>query len=168
VPLAAEGEFALSRAQLEMGLDKWFSARLDRITTPGGDHDLLAWLADLAGQQGDAGALARYAPAAAEAAARVGHRPYGAMAARALGVEARLAGRWDEAEAQLSTALEAFEALGTRWQAGRTRFELGVLAEARGQPGAARAQYAAALADFEALGAGPMVGRTKGVLSRLP
>jgi hypothetical protein len=82
------------------------------------------------------------------------------MAARALGVAARLAGRWDEAEAQLNAALRAFDDLGTRWQAGRTRFELGVLAEARGQPGAAREPYAAALADFEALGAEPMAART--------
>ena len=86
-------------------------------------------------------------------------RSFGAE--RALGVGARLAGRYAEAAAHLNAALSAFTELGMGWQAGRTRFELGALAEAQAQTGAAREHYAAALDDFEALGAAPMAERAR-------
>ena len=123
-----------------MGLEKWFTARLDRISTPGGDHDLLASLADLAAQQVDADAL---------------------------GVGARLAGRWAEAEAHLRSTVGVLIDLDARCQQGRTRMELGALAVAQGHAAAARAHYAAALADFESLGAVPMTERTSLTLENL-
>jgi hypothetical protein len=168
VPLAAEGEFALSREQLETALTKKFVARSDRVTTPGGDHDLYVWLADVAAQQLDGAALEKYAPKAEETALRCGHRLYQAIAHRAWGVTHRLAARYAEAEAQMNKALALFNELDTRWQLGRTLLECGELAKAQGHAGRARDYFSRALTAFEFMGAEPMVSHTHAQLATLP
>ena len=133
------------------------------------EHDVYTILADIAAQQGDAAALRQYAPLAEELAARDGHRLYLAIAHRAWGVARRLAGPsgYVEAEAQLNQALEVFQQLGTRWQAGRTLAEMGELALARSNAGAARDCFSQALAAFEAMQAVPDAARTRAVLKSL-
>jgi hypothetical protein len=167
VPLAAHGEFALSREHLETALAKKHVPRSDRITTPGSDQDLYAWLADIAVEQRDEAALGEYAPKAEAAASQVGHRLYLGVACRAWGVAHRLAGRPAEAEAQLGRALALFGELDARWQIGRTLFERGELAHWQGDVARAREDYGQALAAFEALRAEPMASRARAALARL-
>jgi hypothetical protein len=131
------------------------------------DHDFYTMLADVAAQQRDLDALQRYAPQAEALAGRLGHRLYGAIARRALGVAHRLGGAHAEAQAALEQALAVFEALDTRWQAGRTLFELGELAAAQGRAAEAGTHYAAALAAFDAMRAAPDAARARAALESL-
>jgi hypothetical protein len=167
LPLAAEGEFALSRAHLEMALDKTLMTRGDRITTPAGDHDLYAWLADFAAEQADADALARYVPPAARLAAAIGHRLYAGMAHRAQAVAWRLAGRPSDAAAEFSHALDLFAEIDAPWQVARTCMLRGALAEHQGDFAGAARDYERALATSGALGARPMAQRARAGLARL-
>jgi hypothetical protein len=134
------------------------------------DHAVYAMLADVAAQQRDAAALRQYAPRTEELAVRDEHPLYLAIAQRAWGVARRLAGEYDEAQAQLDHALEAFQRMGMRWQEGRTLVELGELAQARpdGEPAraAARNYYAQALATFEELRAAPAAAQVREVLGQ--
>ena len=164
----AEGEFALGKEQLETALHKKMIARADRISTPGGDHDLYAWLADIAVQQRDEAALRQYAPKAEESATGLEHRLYRAIAHRAWGVAHRLAGEYTDAEARLNKALALFTELETRWQIGRTLLECGELAKAQGDLSRARSYFGRALTAFEFMRAEPMVGRTRAILATLP
>ena len=131
------------------------------------DHDMYALLADIAAQQRDAAALRQYAPRAEQLAMRDGHRLYLAIAYRAWGVATRLAGEYGEAEAQLNLALELFEQMGARWQAGRTLVEMGELALARSNAGAARTCFLQALAAFEEMQAVRDIERTQAALRDL-
>lgn len=131
------------------------------------EHDVYTMLADVAAQQRDEAALREYTPRAEELAARDAHKLYLAIAHRARGVASRLAGAHDEAEAQLNQALEMFQQMGTRWQAGRTLAEMGELTLARSNAGAARDYFSQALAAFEALRAAPDVERTRMALEAL-
>jgi len=161
----AEGEFALVKQHLEKAfrtptqLTAWGSAGLE--------HDLYALAAEAAAQQRDAAALRQYAPLAEEAATRLGHKLYQAIAHRAWGVLHWLVGEYAESEARLNRALELFRGLDTRWQIGRTLFELGELAAARRDIARARDYFARALAAFEALRAAPDAERTRSALASL-
>lgn len=119
------------------------------------DHHVLMQLTEAAVRQGDAAELARWQPRLSELAERDGHRLYQAIARRAQGVAARLAGQHAQAETWLRQALAAFTEMETRWQAGRTLMELGQMALAAGSRDVASGHFAAALAVFEALGALP-------------
>jgi tetratricopeptide (TPR) repeat protein len=167
VPLLAEGEFALSREQLETALQKKWIARTDRISTPGADHDLYTWLVDIAAQQCDLAALQRYAPLAEAKASQLQHRLYQAIVQRAWGVAHLLAGEYGQGEAFLQEALMVFEAEGMRWQSGRTLLEWGELAQAQGKTTEARDYYQHALAAFEEMHAEPAAKRTRVVLTAL-
>ena len=155
----AEGEFALVRENLEMGLSKMASWV--------GDHDLYAMLADAAAQQRDEAALRRYAPLAEETAVRYKHILYQAIAQRAWGVAHRLAGDYAEAETSFNRALQFFEALGTRWQIGRTLMELAELAQAQADSTRARSCFSSAALEFESLDAKPDAARARTALSAL-
>jgi hypothetical protein len=63
--------------------------------------------------------------------------------------------------------MELFEALGTRWQIGRTLLELGELAVSRADNKDAREHFSRALTAFEALGALPDAGRAREKLAAL-
>ena len=78
-----------------------------------------------------------------------------------------LAGEYTDAEGRLNQALELFQGLDTRWQAGRTRFELGELALARTDTPTARDHFSQALAAFEELRAAPSAARSRAALESL-
>ncbi len=155
MPLAAKGEFALVQQRLEAALDK--PGQPVRRGTMAHDHHVYMLLTEAAAQQRSPAALA----------ARDGHRLYGAIAARAQGVAARLAGDHAAAQAHLGRASDAFAALGTRWQHARTLTEQAELAAAMGQAAQARTLYAQARAAFEALQAQPDLERTQSALAAL-
>jgi tetratricopeptide (TPR) repeat protein len=131
------------------------------------EHDVYCLLADAAAQARDEEALGRFAPAAYELDARDGHRLYQGIAHRALGVAARLHGDHADAETHLGRALDLFQALDARWQAGRTLVELGELALARGESGTAQEYYQQALSAYEKLRALPDAERTRIRLNEL-
>jgi len=133
------------------------------------DHDAYAMLADSAAQQRDVAALSQYAPRAEELAARDGHKLYLAIAHRARGVAGRLEGpsAHVEAQAQFDLALESFQQMGARWQAGRALCEMGELALARSNADAARDYFSRALAAFEEMQAAPDAARTRAMLKSL-
>jgi len=154
-----EGEFALIRHHLELSVNQsgeWL-----------GDHDQYTTLVDVATMQRDEAAIRQYAPRAEALANSLGHRLYQAIAHRAWGVAHRLAGEYDNAQARLDQALETFNEMGTRWQAGRTLFELGELAVARQQPVEARDYFSRALVDFDYMRARPDSDRTRAALEAL-
>ena len=159
----AEGEFALVRQHLEAAL------RLPTMLVGAtcADHDLYAMLVDLAVLERDADALRRYAPLAQASADRSRHKLYQGVAHRAWGVLHRLSDEYLEAEAQLTQALEFFNALETRWQIGRTLFELGELAAARADAAVAREYYSRALSSFDEVQAFPDAARTRAALRAL-
>ena len=132
-----------------------------------GDHDVYSALVDVASLQRDEAGIRVYAPVAEEYALRYEHKLYLGVVCRAWSVAHRLSGEYDQAEARLSRAQSLFEALGARWQIGRTLFEQGELALARGRPAEARDHLTGALAEFEAMRAGPDKERTRAMLSRM-
>lgn len=131
------------------------------------DHDLAMSLADTAALQHDPALLAETVPPLFELARRDRHGLYLAIAHRAQGIALTLQGLGDPAEEQLTTALDLFHALGTRWQLGRTRAALGDLYIARGETSRARDAYAAAAAEFQALRAEADLRRAQATLSTL-
>jgi tetratricopeptide (TPR) repeat protein len=155
----AEGEFALVRNYLEIGLNKtaeWI-----------GEHDLYAMLADAAAQQRDESALRKYAPLAEELASRYDHKLYQAIAHRAWGVAHWMAGQHAESKTRLDQALELFQQLDTRWQIGRTLFEMGELALSRNENKDAHEYFSRALSTFSSMGAMPDATRTREKLAML-
>jgi hypothetical protein len=128
------------------------------------DHDVYMLLADSAAQQRNPDALRRYAPRLEELALRDNHQPYLAVAHRAWGVAHRLEDALDTAETRLNKALASFEALGMRWQTGRTLAELAELELARSNPPRARDYYLRAIAAFEQLKCGPDLERSRSAL----
>ena len=165
LPLMAEGEFALVQQHLEKAFRT--PAQLTAWGSAGLEHDLYALAAEAGAQQRDAAALRQYAPLAEEAATRLGHKLYQAIAHRAWGVAHRLAGDYAGAERRLNQALELFQGLETRWQTGRTLFEMGELATARLDTAGARDYFSRALAAFEEVEARPDAARTQALLEAL-
>jgi glycine/D-amino acid oxidase-like deaminating enzyme len=133
----------------------------------GHDHDLYVLLADSAAHAEEMAELRQYAAAAEELAQADDHALYRALADRAWGVAHRLAGEGRLAQTRLTHALAGFEALGARWQVGRTRVQLAEVALAEGQPDPARDHLGQALEAFEALGAAPDAARARARLDSL-
>lgn len=131
------------------------------------EHIVYMMLADAAAQSHDAAAAKRYASQLDALATRDNHRPYLAIAHRALGVACRLEGLYDEAEARLKGSLELFSELGFQWQLGRTLVEMAELHLARSDRAAAREALSQALAEFEAMNARPDVARAQAALADL-
>lgn len=131
------------------------------------DHDVYMALTDTAAQQYDAAAIALYAPRLEEVAQRDNHKSYLAIALRARGVAQRLASNYDDAENFLLRALEIFDALGTRWQSGRTCVELGELERAQQKVDRARDYFARAVNEFDTLGATPDAERVRAALAEV-
>jgi len=126
------------------------------------DHEMYMTLADTALELRDLAALQKYVPKLEQLAGRDNHPLYLAIAHRARGGLQRLAGESAKAEASLKRALEIFNRLGTRWQAGRTLLELAELAAlARSKKSKAREHLTQALAAFEELRALPDAEKTR-------
>lgn len=130
------------------------------------DHDVYMLLTDTAAEARDAVALAEHTPRLAELATRDSHSLYLAIAQRARGILDRLAGDYQNAQMNLTQALELFERLGTRWQRARTLAELGELEMMRNDAGQAREYFSQALEEFETLGALPDLRRTQELMDR--
>ena len=165
MPLKAGGEFALVEQKLVAALD--LPGQPVKRGSMAHDHDMMMALADAAAQRGDANALHQYAPRLEELAMRDGHRLYLAIAHRAWGVAYRLENEFAQADTRLHQALELFNALETRWQAGRTLFELAHVERARQNLPAARDYLAQALAHFKAMRATPDAERARAALATL-
>jgi tetratricopeptide (TPR) repeat protein len=157
----AEGEFALMQQHLEAALVK------DASAAPGGSEDVYAMLVDAAAQQRVLADLQKYLPLAEEAASRIDHKFYLAIAHRARGVAHTLAGEYPQAAARLQQAFEIFAGYPAPWQMGRTLFEMGDLARLQGKTEQARDDFSQALSAFEELGAAPYVVRTRAALENL-
>jgi hypothetical protein len=159
LPLAAKGEFARVKANMESALDK--SGQPVRRGTMAHDHHVYMLLTEAAAAQRDAAGLAVYGPRLAELAERDGHRLYQAVAARAQGVASRLAGDLSAAATHLERAIDIFTALGTGWQIGRTYMECAELARALNEVAAARDFLARAISAFEIQKAVPDLERAR-------
>ncbi len=86
-----------------------------------------------------------------EIARRTRYRPRVGRARRALGRIALASGHLPEAERCLDEALRTFEAIGARFEVGRTHIDLAELARVREGPPAAAAHAAKARALFQTL-----------------
>ena len=159
------GEFALLKQQMEQSLET--PGQPIKNGSMAHDHSVYMMLADSAAQAHDLPVLRKYAPLLEQLARHAEHRPYLAIAHRALGVAHRLAGEHAEAELRLNQALELFERFQTRWQIGRTLGELAALAAARSEPDRAQAYLSQALSHFEALGAEPDAQRIRQALEAI-
>jgi hypothetical protein len=164
LPLAAKGEFALLRTNLETALEK--PGQPVRRGTMAHDHHVYMLLTDAAAAQRDPAGLAVYAPRLAALAERDDHRLYQGVAARAQGVASRLAGDHAAAAAHLERAHDLFAALGAQWQLGRTLCEQAELAQATGATDA-RDTLTRAITAFEALRAVPDLERARASLAAL-
>jgi tetratricopeptide (TPR) repeat protein len=102
-----------------------------------------------------------------ELAERDDHRPYLAVAWRALGAAARMRGELEEARRLLNDALEIFEGGKMAWQIGRTCCELGDLELARGSTEQAEAYFEAAAEAFKRIGAEPFLKQARAELERI-
>jgi hypothetical protein len=164
LPLKAQGEFALVKQNLEHALGT--AGQPVNFGTMAHDHEIYMTLTDTAVELRDVEALRKYAPELERLANRDNHRPYLAIAHRALGVGHRLAGERAEAETRLWDALTLFNKLGARWQIGRTQFELGEMHRAHSRT-KAREYFSQALGSFEEIGAAPNIERTRIALTAL-
>jgi tetratricopeptide (TPR) repeat protein len=156
--LKAAGEFAQTKQVLEIALrhtSEWV-----------GDHDIYASLVDMAVDERDLDALREFAPLAEETAARYGHQLYLGVAHRAWGAQHSILGEYEQAAKRFEQALTVFEALGTRWQAGKTWVEWGEMEEKRGAILQAKEKIALTLEIFEEVRAHPAIQRIKEILVR--
>lgn len=128
------------------------------------DHDVYMALTDTAAQQYDADAIELYALRLEELALRDNHLFYLGILYRARGIAQRLAANPAQAQEWLRRALEIFDAMGARWQSGRTLVELGKMEQARNNAGDAREYFARALGEFEGLRAAPDAERVRALL----
>src|SRR5512138_2244177 len=117
----AEGEFALMQNHLLAALAQ------SPAEAPGGREDVYVMLVDSAAQQHAQADLQEYLPLAEEAASRIDHKFYMAIAHRGWGVAHTLSGEYPQAEARLQQALEIFAGYPAPWQIARTLFEVGEL-----------------------------------------
>lgn len=131
------------------------------------DHDVYMALTDAAAQQYDAAAIELYVPRLEELAQRDHHKSYLGIALRARGTARRLNANYDEAAGFLLRALEIFDALGARWQIGRTLFELGEMERAQHNMPIAHDYFGRALDEFDALGAMPDAARVRMALENV-
>jgi tetratricopeptide (TPR) repeat protein len=165
LPLAAQGEFALMKEQLEFAFSKPFDP--GKWGSNGTDIDLNAIYVDAAERQRDEQILRERAPILEALATRSEHKLYQAIAERALGIMHRLAGEFDPAQMRFTHALELFQSLGTRWQIGRTFAEFGELELSRQDSSRAHEYFSRALTEFELISAVPDATRTRERLENL-
>lgn len=151
----AEGEFALVAEKLKRALP--LSGQPVKRGTMAHEHIVHMMVVDSLCIAEDLQGISTYAPRLVELAERDGHRPYLAVARRALGVAARLAGDLEEARRLLNEALDAFTEIGLSWQAGRTYHEMGKLELARGSNEQAEAYFTEALETFGQIDAVPFM-----------
>jgi tetratricopeptide (TPR) repeat protein len=155
LPRIAEGEFALVKERLAGSLT--LSGQPVKRGTMAHEHIVYMMMVDAMALAEDREGIAVYAPRLVELAERDDHRPYLAVARRALGVAARLAGELDEARRLLNAALDEFSEREMRWQAGRTHLELGRLELVRGSDEQAEAYFSEALETLQQTGSKPFM-----------
>jgi hypothetical protein len=165
MPLGAEGEFALVQEQLQSALDR--AGQPVKRGSMAHEHDVLNLLVESSVRLANTAGLQEYLPRLEQLAGRDAHKLYVPVARRARGALHRMAGRREQARADLNAALEQFAGQGMRWQAGRTLLELGELERASGEENGARGYYTQALAEFRALGAKPDMTRSQALLAAL-
>lgn len=163
--MQAQGEFA--HVEKELGSVLSLPGQPVKRGTMAHQHIVYMMLTDSAAQVQDAERIHEYAPKLEELATRDNHRPYLAVAHRALGVSHRLAGEHGEAVSRLNQAMEIFTELEAGWQIGRTYYEMGEVARSLSDMTRARNYYNQALAAFEAMKAMPYVERTQKALDIL-
>jgi class 3 adenylate cyclase len=146
-------------------------ARSGRFILPA----LLAELAELGARSGERALFDHYAAQALELGWRSGARKAQAQATRARGIVAVADEQWDDALADLQSALSRYLELGTAWEEARTRYALSGLYQRRGASGddeLARGELQRALALFEEQKAVRDIARARAALAggdvRLP
>lgn len=160
----AEGEFALDTERLVRSLS--LSGQPVKRGTMAHEHIVYMMVVDAMCIEQDREGIEEYAPRLTELAERDDHQPYIAIARRALGVAARLAGELEKARPLLNDALAIFTEKAMNWQAGRTLHELGKLELARGSNEQTEAFFSEALATFERVGAKPFLERVQADLEK--
>lgn len=165
MPLQAEGEFARVKEKLEGSLV--LSGQPVKRGTMAHMHIVYMMLVDTAAKARDAETIRKYAPLLEELAKRDQHQPYLAISLRGKGTAHRLGLEFEQAELCLNQALEIFESLEMKWQAGRTLFELGELAMQNGLHALSQERFASALENFEKLKAAPDVERAAAALAEI-
>lgn len=131
------------------------------------EHELYMLLTDAAAERRELAALQEYAPRLEELALRDGHRLYLGIAQRAWAVLHWLSGEYEPAQARLDRALELFNQLDARWQAGRTHRVAGEVYLETANREAALRQFGLAVEAFETIRAIPDLERTQAVLGRI-
>jgi class 3 adenylate cyclase/tetratricopeptide (TPR) repeat protein len=169
-----KGRLALARGATKEARQLFLSgyeARTGRTLLP----MLLAELAELGARTGDMELYERFGAQALELGWRSGARKAQAQATRARGIVAVAENRWDDALADLESALNRYRALGTPWEEARTRYALAGLYQRRGDEddlARAREQLTLALALYEPLHAVRDIARARAALAgadvRLP
>lgn len=157
--MRAQGEFAQVKERIENALGK--EGQPVGWGTMAHDHDVYMLLVEAAAELGEKDALKKYSRLLEVLARRDRHRLYLGIALRGKGVLHRLNGEYEEGRNQLEEAREIFEALGTRWQLGKTLSELGRLSHDVQDHPAARNFFNQAIVEFEALGAMPEIERNR-------
>jgi class 3 adenylate cyclase/tetratricopeptide (TPR) repeat protein len=169
-----KGRLALARGATKEAKQLFLSAyaaRSGRVLLP----MLLAELAELGARTADVELYERFGAQASELGWRSGARKALAQATRARGIIAVAQTRWDDALADLESALDRYVDMGTVWEEARTRYALAGLYQRRGAKGDAllsREQLTQALSLYEPLHAVRDIARARAALAgsevRLP
>ena len=99
-----------------------------------------------------------------ESARRSGGRDCDALTCRALGIHRREHGRYDQAAALLTEAVDLFRALDCPWDLGKALRDLAILRRAHGRADEAIPLLQEALTNFENLRALPDIERTRALM----
>jgi tetratricopeptide (TPR) repeat protein len=169
-----KGRLALARGATKEAKQLFLSAyeaRSGRVLLP----MLLAELAELGARTPDVELYERFGAQASELGWRSGARKALAQASRARGIIAVAQKRWDDALADLESALDRYVDMGTIWEEARTRYALAGLYQRRDTKGdtvLAREQLTLALSLYEPLHAVRDIARVRAALAgsevRLP
>ncbi|HEX9068181.1 MAG TPA: hypothetical protein VF807_05385, partial [Ktedonobacterales bacterium] len=128
---------------------------------------LLAELTELSAREGDRETYDRFAAQAQELGWRSGARKALAQTIRARAIVAIEARAWDDALADIASALQSYEDLGTHWEEGRTRYLMAGLYRQRRAAGDAEreaAELARALELFQEVGAVGEMARVRAAM----
>jgi predicted ATPase/class 3 adenylate cyclase len=169
-----KGRLALARGATKEARQLFLSAyeaRSGRVLLPA----LLAELAELGARTADTDLYQRFGAQALELGWRSGARKALAQAFRARGIVAVAENRWDDALADLESALRRYQDMGTTWEEARTRYALAGLYQRRLDPddaSQAERQLRKAMALYEPLHAVRDIARVRAALAgadvRLP
>jgi class 3 adenylate cyclase/tetratricopeptide (TPR) repeat protein len=130
----ARGRLALARGTMKEA-ERHLLAALEYRPGRYAVAALLAELAELGARSGNRELYDCYGTQALELGWRSGARKSLAQATRARGIVAMAEGRLDDAEADLVSAMQRYDELGTTWEGARTRYALAGLARRRGGGG---------------------------------